>query len=127
MKAITFLLLLFAIAACNKPAEYIDPEWDKLFPIENPAFSLRFPTQDWKLVPLQGIDSYVGYFERGSDKIYFDHGWYNGDINKDGNPKPLSYEETSINGKRAVIAKEKQDNTIKDYYEKKANLKRVRA
>ena len=70
MKAITFLFLLFTIVACNKPAEYIDPEWDKLFPIENQAFSLRFPTQDWKLVPLQGIDSYVGYFERGSDKIY---------------------------------------------------------
>lgn len=112
MKNITFLLLLVSALACKKPAEYVEPDWDKLFLIENKSFSLRFPTQDWKLVNQQGTDSYVGYFERGKDKIYFDHGWYNGTINKDSNPKPLYYEETTIEGHKAVIAKEKQDNGV---------------
>lgn len=112
MKNITFLFLLLAIAACKKPSESIDPDWDKMFLIENQSFSLRFPTQDWKLVNQQGVDSYVGYYERGADKIYFDHGWYNGDIDKNSNPKPLYYEETKIDGNKAVIAKQQADNGI---------------
>lgn len=112
MKNIVFLLVLLSTLACKKPDEYVEPDWDKMFPIESRSFSLHFPTQDWKLVNLQGTDSYVGYFERGADRIYFDHGWYNGDINKDNNPKPLYYEETTIDGHRAVIAKEKQDNGV---------------
>jgi hypothetical protein len=111
MKNIAFLFLLLLVA-CNKSVEPRDPEWDKMFPIENLSFSLRFPTQDWKFVPQLGTDSYVGYFERGTDKIYFDHGWYNGDIDKNKSPKPLYYEETKINGSRAIIAKEQEDNGI---------------
>ena len=112
MKKLISFLALLTLLACNKSVEPKDPEWDKMFPIENQSFSLRFPTQDWKLVPLQGTDSYVGYFERGQDKIYFDHGWYNGNIDKNKNPKPLYYEETTINGSRAVIAKEQEDSGI---------------
>ncbi len=112
MKNVVFLILLLSVLACKKPAEYVDPDWDKLFLIESRSFSLRFPTQDWKLVNLQGTDSYVGYFERGADKIYFDHGWYNGDINKDSNPKPLYYEETTIDGNKAVIAKQQEENGV---------------
>jgi hypothetical protein len=112
MKNTLFLLLLLSVMACKKSDNYVDPDWDKMFAIENESFSLRFPTQDWKLVPLQGIDSYVGYFERGKDKIYFDYGWYNGKINKDSNPKPLYYEETTIDGHKAVIAKEQDANGI---------------
>jgi len=104
MKKALFLLLMIAfVSACNKSAE---PDLSKMFLYENRAFSLYFPTQDWKLMPLQGIDSYFGYYEKGNDKIYFDHGWYNGVIDKNANPKPLYYEETRINGNKAVIAKE---------------------
>ena len=112
MKTILFLFLILLAAACNKPVEPKDPDWDKLFLIEAESFTLRFPTQDWKLVTLQGTDSYVGYFERGNDKIYFDHGWYNGEINKNSNPKPLYYEETKIDGNKAVIAKQQEDNGV---------------
>ncbi|MBA4853815.1 hypothetical protein [Emticicia sp. BO119] len=111
MKNVIFLFLLLAVA-CHKGVEPKDPDWEKMFLIENQSFSLRFPTQDWKLVQLQGTDSYVGYFERGEDKIYFDHGWYNGDISKNSNPKPLYYEETTIDGNKAVIAKQKEDNGV---------------
>lgn len=112
MKNAIFLFLLMFTAGCKEKVEPRDPEWDKMFPIENQSFSLRFPTQGWQLVPLQGTDSYVGYFERGTDRIYFDYGWYNGDINKNSNPKPLYYEETKINGRKAVIAKEQDNNGI---------------
>lgn len=112
MKNIIFLFLLVAVVACKKPSEPIDPDWDKLFLIEAQSFTLRFPTNDWKLVNQQGTDSYVGYFEKGGDKIYFDHGWYNSDINKNANPKPLYYEEAKIDGNKAVFAKQQEDNGI---------------
>lgn len=109
MKKLTFLVILLLVGACKKPAEYIDPDLDKMFLYENRSFSLRFPTQEWKLIPMQGTDSYVGIYERGNDKIYFDYGWYNGKIDKNQNPKPVYYEETTINGSKAVIAKVKDD------------------
>ncbi|RFS15007.1 hypothetical protein [Emticicia sp. C21] len=112
MKNTVLLLVLLSALACKKPGEYVEPDWNKMFPIESRTFSLRFPTQDWKLVNQQGTDSYVGYFERGADKIYFDYGWYNGTINKDSNPKPLYYEETKIDGHKALIAKQPDGNDI---------------
>ena len=103
---ISFFFLL-TLVACNKS---VDPQAEAHpFLYENKSFSLRFPTQDWKLVPLQGTDSYVGYYENGMDKIYFDYGWYSGNIDKNKTPKPLSYEETTIDGCKAVIAKEQDE------------------
>lgn len=110
MKKAIFLLLIIAFAgACNKGDE---PDLSKMFLYENRAFSLHFPTQDWKLVPLQGTDSYVGYYGKDNEKIYFDYGWYNGIIDKNASPKPLYYEETSINGNRAVIAKQQESTGV---------------
>lgn len=110
MKKALFLLLTIAVAsACNKGAE---PDLSKMFLYENRAFSLYFPTQDWKLVPLQGTDSYFGYYGKDNEKIYFDYGFYNGIIDKNASPKPLYYEETSINGNKAVIAKQQESTGV---------------
>ena len=106
MNKILLVLMVLSLVACRESVNP-DPDTSSMFPVENRSFVLYFPTDDWKLVNLQGIDSYVGYFERGGEKISFDYGWYNVIVHKDKNPDLLSYQETTINGKSAVIAKEK--------------------
>jgi len=106
MKNILLLFIVLSLVACRESVDS-EPDISRMFPVENRSFVLYFPTNDWKLVNQQGTDSYVGYFEKGNDKISFDYGWYNVIVHKDKNPNLISYQETTINGKSAVIAKEK--------------------
>ncbi len=111
MKNVKLLFVFLALAACKNSVEP-DVDTSAMYPVENNFFVLYFPTNDWKLVNQQGIDSFVGYFERGNEKIYFDYGWYNVNVNKDNNPNLLSYQQTTINNKSAIIAKEKTSSGV---------------
>lgn len=96
------LPIIFAILACDAD---ILPKTEAISYEKNPAFSINFPTPGWKLVNQQGIDSYVGYYENGKEKIYFDYGWYNSAVDRQ---KTTYYEEVKLKkcGCKAIIAKE---------------------
>lgn len=103
MKHILIVLsLILTVLGCGTE---ILPKNEAISHENNKAFSINFPTSDWKLVNQQGIDSYVGYYERGTEKLYFDYGWYGGAANKE---KAAYYEEVKLEkcGCNAIIAKE---------------------
>ncbi len=99
------LLILSSILITLACGTEILPKNEAISHEKNPAFSINFPSADWKLVNQQGFDSYVGYYENGKDKIYFDHGWYSGAADKE---KATYYEEVKLKkcGCDAIIAKE---------------------
>jgi hypothetical protein len=103
MKRTSLILALVVCAlACGTD---ILPKNEAISHEKNPAFSINFPTADWKLVNQQGTDSYVGYYENGKEKIQFDYGWYSGYADRD---KATYYEEAKLKkcGCNATIFKQ---------------------
>ena len=105
-----FLSLIVIVLSCNTESEVL-PKNQAEFHEKNPMFIISFPTTDWKLVNQQGIDSYVGYYDNGTEKIYFDYGRYGRIL--DGS-KALYYEEFKLKkcACTAVISKESRTNGI---------------
>lgn len=99
------LLILSSILITLACGTEILPKNEAISHEKNQAFSINFPTADWKLVNQQGFDSYVGYYENGKEKIQFDHGWYS-DLTIRG--KATYREEVKLKkcGCDGVIAKE---------------------
>lgn len=89
------------IAGCEK----IEP-----LTISNKEFSLDL-WSDWELKEEQGIDTYVGYYTNGHEKIGFDYGTFvGGNFNAVmGDPGILYFEETTIDGFPAKIVKSEYD------------------
>ncbi|MGZ5244499.1 MAG: hypothetical protein ACXWDO_03940 [Bacteroidia bacterium] len=70
---------------------------------------------DWTIINQQGIDSYVGYYQKGTQKISFDFGRFAFEsIDSIKNTSEMLYfEETVINGCDAKIFKEKTTDGIR--------------
>lgn len=109
MKHLFLLLPLMVIAlAC----ESVLPKNEAILHEKNALFSLNFPTSDWRLANKQGIDSYVGYYDNGKERINFEYGQYGHILDRD---KSLYFEEIKLKkcGCTAIISKEKTAIGIK--------------
>lgn len=71
------------------------------------VFTLRSP-EDWTIFKEKGFDSYVGGFTNGKDSMWFDYGWYSGEIDNDQASTHL-YAQDTINGLLAIIQIPKVD------------------
>ncbi len=101
----TIFLSLLLFISCDK----IEP-----LTIPNKEFSLDL-WSDWGLKEEQGIDTYIGYYTNGHEKIGFDYGYFaGGNFNAvSGGPGVLYFEETIIDSFPAKIVKtEYNEDTI---------------
>ena len=100
MKAFTLFLIILVFVSCNKDEENV-PTYT------NDKFELT-AASDWTLVNGQGIDTYVGYYQKEDYKIEFDFGnLAYGNIDSIKNtPDLLLFEELLIDGNTAKIVKE---------------------
>ncbi|RIJ49945.1 hypothetical protein D1614_04170 [Maribellus luteus] len=100
MKAFTLLLIILVFVACNKDKENVPTYTNDKFELTAAA--------DWTLVNEQGIDTYVGYYQKEDYKIEFDFGYLAyGNIDSIKNtPDLLLFEELLIDGNKAKIVKE---------------------
>lgn len=106
MKAFTILLIAVALASCSKKEEEANPTLHT-----NDQFELS-AAADWKLVNGQGIDTYVGYYQKANYRIAFDYGnlaFDNIDSIKN-TPELIHYEELRIDGNKAKIIKENRSD-----------------
>jgi len=111
MKTLSLFICVLVLLSCNKEKTGVElQEEDFKFKAENIAFSLAFPTDNWKITNLRGTDSYVGCYDNGVDSMFFDYGMYNGRIDKSRYTNPLYIEETTIDNCKALIVKEKNGN-----------------
>lgn len=65
------------------------------------SFKLTTPS-NWSIVERKGIDSYVGGLTNGKDNLWFDYGWYSGDVDDDLTETHL-YAKDTVNGLFARI------------------------
>ncbi len=70
--------------------------------IDTGPFDVTLPP-GWDYTPRQGMDSFVGEFNGHGIKIFFDYGWYSGNLDAyEGNPQYTVSHET-IDGREAVV------------------------
>jgi len=88
-------VIVILVASCKTKRN----EWQTL---DFGVFKLKTPKY-WTIVERQGIDSYVGGLTNGKDSLWFDYGWYSGDIDDELIESHLFAKDT-INGLFARVA-----------------------
>jgi hypothetical protein len=88
-------VIVILVASCKTKRN----EWQTL---DFGVFKLKTPT-NWTIVERQGIDSYVGGLTNGKDSLWFDYGWYSGDIDDELIETHLFAKDT-VNGLFARVA-----------------------
>jgi hypothetical protein len=69
--------------------------------IDTGPFDVTLPP-GWDYTPRQGIDSHVGEFNGKGVKIFFDYGWYSGNLNAYENDPLYAASHETIDGREAV-------------------------
>lgn len=70
--------------------------------IDTGPFDVTLPP-GWDYTPLQGIDSHVGEFNGKGIKIFFDYGWYSGNLDAYENNPLYAFSHETIDGREAVV------------------------
>lgn len=75
---------------------------DRSLVIDTGPFDVTLP-EGWSYVPRQGIDSFVGEFNRGATQIIFDYGWYSGGLGQYEDDPAYDVSHETIDGRDAVV------------------------
>jgi hypothetical protein len=70
MKQFAFFLLIVAIFSCTRKQKQDITQPTKIIDLD--AFSIRVP-KDWEYKPMQGLDSFTGYFKGPKVAFMFDY------------------------------------------------------
>lgn len=96
-----FVLISLLLTNCSKENTKLSQT------IEAKTFTLNTP-HGWKLIPEQGIDTYIGRITDERSTIYFDQGYlsFGGLENVEEHDLTVFFIKTTINGVPAIIHKE---------------------
>jgi len=89
-----WILCLLLLVSCTGPQK---ETWQTL---DFGRFQLKAPP-DWKMIKLQGIDSYVGGLTNNKDTLTFDYGTYEVDLEEE--PGQYRIAEDTVNSVMAVM------------------------
>lgn len=93
---------LIDVYAAGVPVAIQEEHPDGSFTIDTGPFDVTLP-EGWSYIPRQGTDSFVGEFRKNGVDIFFDYGWYNGDLTEYEDDPAYAFSHETIDERDAVV------------------------
>jgi len=86
------------------PVELERENHDGSIVIDTGPFDVTLP-EGWVYTPRQGIDSFVGDFRKGDVHVFFDYGWYSGNLMEWEDDPAYNVSHETIDGREATVVR----------------------